>query len=583
MPCWSKFNSSGVRQWGTYFGGEFQDSGTGISLDNTGNIYLTGATRSASNIATPGSQQPNLSVGDDAYLAKFNSTGQRIWATYYGGTNNSEFGSDCVTNAAGDTYMCGPTSSTVGIATPGSHQPVYGGGPTAAGDAYLTKFNSSGVLQWGTYYGGTGSEFFNRLTLDATGDVLAVGYSSSNNGTAIATPGSHQTTIGGQYDAILVRFNSNGVRQWGTYYGGTGQDYGGSASIDPSGNIFLSGDGGTVGGTSIATPCSYQPALGGGGNDAYLVKFTSNGRRIWGTYYGGNYTDYCFACSGDGFGNIYLLGLTNGNSTFSLATAGAFQTTYGGGNADAFVVKFDGCLPGSSANTTPLSKLFVCSGTSASLSATCGNWYATAISTNTLSTSSNFTTGPISSDTTFYVEEFGCGTSNGTRTAVSLTVVASPTLSFSNSDPGACAGVNIILTASGADSYTWANTSATTAAIAQQPLVSTNYTVFGASLNGCKTTATLTVNPNLCLGLDEHGVSKSIAVFPNPSSGQLTITSLSEQNFVLTNELGQSIQTIKLSAANNFNVQLSELPNGIYFLSGKNNDVMITQKIVVLH
>ena len=43
------------------------------------------------------------------------------------------------------------------------------------------------------------------------------------------------------YDAFLVKFNSSGVRQWGTYYGGTGNDMAYSCATDASGNIYLSG------------------------------------------------------------------------------------------------------------------------------------------------------------------------------------------------------------------------------------------------------------------------------------------------------------------------------------------------------
>ena len=86
-------------------------------------------------------------------------------------------------------------------------------------DAFLVKFNSSGVRQWGTYYGGTGYDYSFSCATDASGNIYLSGYTRSTSG--IATTGAHQTTLGRGYDAFLVKFNSSGVRQWGTYYGGT--------------------------------------------------------------------------------------------------------------------------------------------------------------------------------------------------------------------------------------------------------------------------------------------------------------------------------------------------------------------------
>ncbi|MFN5402353.1 MAG: hypothetical protein ACK5AS_09580, partial [Bacteroidota bacterium] len=87
----------------------------------------------------------------------------RAWGTYYTGTgqvwpNGEERGNSCIADAAGNVYMVGFTSSISDIATAGAHQTVYAGGPIVFGtggyDAFLVKFNSSGVRQWATYYGG---------------------------------------------------------------------------------------------------------------------------------------------------------------------------------------------------------------------------------------------------------------------------------------------------------------------------------------------------------------------------------------------------------------------------------------------
>ena len=60
------------------------------------------------------------------------------------------------------------------------------------------------------------------------------------NQPGVATTGAHQTAQRNVLeDAFLVKFNSSGVRQWGTYYGGSGNDYGHSCATDASGNTFI--------------------------------------------------------------------------------------------------------------------------------------------------------------------------------------------------------------------------------------------------------------------------------------------------------------------------------------------------------
>jgi hypothetical protein len=324
-----KFNSSGVRQWATYYGGSENDKGISCALDASGNVYMIGSTSSASGIATAGAHETTV---NDGFLVKFNSSGVRQWGTYIEGTSNA-----CNTDASGNIYIVGLTNSTSGIATAGAHQTVMSG----SGDAFLVKFNSSGVKQWGTYFGGpytlaSGMETGLSCATDALGNVYMTGHTPSTSG--IATAGAHQTIYGGSStDAFLVKFNSSGVIQWGTYYGGEGVDIGYSCATDASGNVYMAGDAQqqNLPASGISTIGAHQSAYGGGYSDGFLVKFDSNGLRQWGTYYGGSLLDVSFSCATDASGNLYMSGNTQSNS--GIATTGAHQTTIN----DAFLVCFN--------------------------------------------------------------------------------------------------------------------------------------------------------------------------------------------------------------------------------------------------
>ena len=324
-----KFNSSGVRQWATYYGGSEWDYGTSCAIDASGNIYMIGSTSSTSGIATAGAHETTV---NDGFLVKFNSSGVRQWGTYFEGNGNA-----CTTDASGNIYIVGLTNSTSGIATAGAHQTVMSG----SGDAFLVKFNSSGVKQWGTYFGGassgaSGMEKGLSCATDALGNVYMTGHTPSTSG--IATAGAHQTIYGGSStDAFLVKFNSSGVIQWGTYYGGEGVDIGYSCATDASGNVYMAGDAQqqNLPASGISTIGAHQSAYGGGYSDGFLVKFDSNGLRQWGTYYGGSLLDVSFSCATDASGNVYMSGETQ--SPNGIATSGAHQTTVDG----AFLVSFN--------------------------------------------------------------------------------------------------------------------------------------------------------------------------------------------------------------------------------------------------
>ncbi|MES2656951.1 MAG: SBBP repeat-containing protein [Bacteroidota bacterium] len=324
----AKFNTNGIRQWATYYGGDDYEEGRGIATDVRGNIIITGFTRSTNAIATVGAHQSTNGGFRDAFIAKFNSNGVRQWDTYYGG-NFEEYGYGIATDANGNIIITGYTESSKAIATVGAHQTVIGGGTY---DAFIVKFNTNGVRQWATYYGESGADIGYGITTDTNGNIIITGCTFSGN---VATVGAYQTRYGGgTNDAFIAKFNTNGIRQWATYYGGDDHEEGRGIATDVRGNIVITGF--TRSTNAIATVGAYQTTMGGGA-DAFIVKFNSNGIRQWATYYGGSNPEGGSGITTDVSGNIIITG--NTSSSNAIATVGAHQTIFGG-SYDAFIAKF---------------------------------------------------------------------------------------------------------------------------------------------------------------------------------------------------------------------------------------------------
>jgi hypothetical protein len=256
-------------------------------------------------------------MGHDPMLAMRIDPVVRVWGTYYGGSGNDSGPCSCATDGSSNVYLSCQTQSSAMISSNG-HQDSYGGGT----DAFLVKLNENGERLWATYYGGSGIEAESSTTTDVSGNVFLSGWTNSTN--AIAYMG-HQNTLGGNIDAYLVKFNSNGVRIWGTYYGGDINDYGYSCSTDTDGKVYLCGM--TNSSESIAFN-GHENVFSGPSNtfNAFMVKFDSDGLREWATYYG-NVAGSGWSCATDANGNVYLAGQSA--SATDIAFIG-HQNNYGG-------------------------------------------------------------------------------------------------------------------------------------------------------------------------------------------------------------------------------------------------------------
>ena len=249
--------------------------------------------------------------------------------TYYGG-NDDDFVRHVTTDSVGNVYMSGYTYSLNNIATVGTYMGSFGGGSF---DAFLSKFSRTGTRIWSTYFGGSSNDDALSAAIDDSNNVYLTGYTRST--ASITTPGAHQAAFGGGYiDGFLVKFDSNGLRKWATYYGGDGYDRCYSV-ITVQDKLIVTGR--TQSSNNISTVGSHQP-VSGGDDDAFIVAFNGSGVRLWGSYYGASGMDYGMSLAKDSHNDIYLTGHTN--SVTDIASAKAFQPTYGGGNIDAFLAKF---------------------------------------------------------------------------------------------------------------------------------------------------------------------------------------------------------------------------------------------------
>ncbi len=346
----TKLNPAGsALLYSTYIGGtDNQTFGNGLTVDGSGNAYVTGYTNSGGFPTTAGAYQTTLSGAQNAFVAKINPSlagaASLIYSTYIGG-NSTDSAHGIAVDGSGNAYVTGDTSSTSFPTTAGAYQTTFDGNQ---GVAFLTKLNATGsALVYSTFLGSTlypwSSAGDTAIVVDGQGDAYVTGVTESDFPT---TTGAFQTTrttpIGGN-EAFVAKIDptQSGPASlvYSTYLGGNGALEGEAAfgiAVDGSGNALVTG---RTGSTDFPTRNPVQGTYGGGDSDAFVTKLNPTGTAlVYSTYLGGSSDDEGMAIAVDTAGNSYV---TGGTDSINFPTANAFQRTKSGkaGIDDAFVTK----------------------------------------------------------------------------------------------------------------------------------------------------------------------------------------------------------------------------------------------------
>ncbi len=359
--------------WSTYYGGSLEDRILAIYTQPPGSadmgLDIAGYTYSTNFPLLPscGTANPCYSsiVGNaDAFIMKFNSDGTRVWTTFYGGSNFDQGRSIYEDGEIGYIIVVGHTQSSnfpISCNSANNYCQSYAGG----WDVFIIHFNQQGLRQWATYLGGSLNEYFSEFQplavgcCDDFGSWYVVGATNSTNFPVFnCTQGScyYQQSNAGNYDAFIVKFGSDRMRKWATYFGGSLYELATSVVIPENGlDIFVVGWGQSSNFDFQCDPAiQYCQTFNAGNNEVFIAKFrtvgpNTGGSLQWSTFYGGNYDDRALSVVSCHYPylncDIYVLGATKSTNFPLQSAAGAYyqSTGYvcGTGCTDGFIIKFN--------------------------------------------------------------------------------------------------------------------------------------------------------------------------------------------------------------------------------------------------
>jgi hypothetical protein len=304
----AKLNTDGIILWNTFLGSSSFESGLGIAVDSSGNVYVAGESE-----ATWGSPVNAYAGNKDTYVAKLNTNGARLWNTFMGSSDDDN-GRAIAVDDNGNSYVVGDSDATWGVTIDIYTENALQGFP----DVFVAKLNTNGVRLWNTFMGSSEEDYGRGIAVSGAGNVHVAGSSHATWGTPITTH------AGDSYDVFAAKLSTNGTILWNTFMGSSSGDSGNAIAVDYDGNAYVVGD-------SDATWGSPSNPFSGGGGEAFAAKLDINGFRIWNTFMGSNIDDFGNDITVDDTGNVYVAG-------FSYSTWGMPVNTYAG-RTDAFVAK----------------------------------------------------------------------------------------------------------------------------------------------------------------------------------------------------------------------------------------------------
>jgi Beta-propeller repeat len=309
----AKYNSSGVVQWAQIIAGAPvgtdtpTDAASGIALDSTGNVFVSGFWNLA----------PSSGQFGNAFVAKFNGvSGAPV--TEFGMAGLVDFGgagadaaSGVGVDAEGNVYLTGIIDAALGASTKK---------PYVDGNAFVARFNgTSGAQLWSqTLAGDIGQDYARGLGVDSIGNVYITGQTQGT------LPGGMPTNVksgkASDVDGFVAKYSKEGNRLWVQQFGTSGLDESQAIAVDPSGQIYLTGE-------------TTKPFLGGtaaGKSDAWMTVFDTNGSLLLNSQVGTVKDDETYGITVDSSGNVYIAG----------QTYGAFPGATNAGKYDFWLAKY---------------------------------------------------------------------------------------------------------------------------------------------------------------------------------------------------------------------------------------------------
>ncbi len=340
--------------YATYLGGTAEDFGTGIAVDDAGNAYVGGWTRSTDFPTTPECfQSDGGGTFPDGFVTELDPSGASpVYSTYLGGTRDDEL-QGLALDTNGDTYVTGYSGSSDYPTTPGAYDTTYNSGTS---DVVVTELDPVGSsLVYSSYLGGTGLDTGEGLATDGEGKVYVAGVTQS--GDFPTTSRAFDRQYSGTADGFVTAMNlTSSSLVYSTFMAGkddsTTQLW--DVAVDASGAAYVTGA--TSSASYPTTPGAFDhtfngpvspPGWNGADMDLVVTKVRPTGRSLaYSTFVGdsietsdGYEVDYGYGIQVDGAGQAWVVGAT---TSLALPTSkGGFQRTLSGIGADALVLELN--------------------------------------------------------------------------------------------------------------------------------------------------------------------------------------------------------------------------------------------------
>jgi len=311
-----KYDSAGNVLWAKSAGGISNDLIYGVSIDPLGNAYITGNFPGPTIIFD--SDTLTTSGVADAFIVKFDSAGNVLWARSAGGVSG-DGGMAVSSDVAGNCYVTGyfvsPTISFGNVTLTNSDS-------SNTLDVFVVKYDPAGNLLWAKSGGGSNNERTTAISTDALGNCFVTGWFVS----PAITFGSLTLTnyIGStKMDFFIIKYDPAGNLLWAKSVSGSDDEYAWGLTTDNAGNSYLTG----FFESPILTLGSLTLTKTGAEFDIFIVNYDSAGNTLWAKCMGGNDNDGGRGISLHSSGNLYIAGYFISSSvtfdSFVLANSGS--------------------------------------------------------------------------------------------------------------------------------------------------------------------------------------------------------------------------------------------------------------------